>query len=80
VYPLTVVKAPKNFLKELDKLRRRFLWAGDQDLSGGKCKVAWVKVCLPPSNGGAGIIELDNFSRALRLRWLWYSWDARDLP
>ena len=24
--------------------------------------------------GGLGIIELENFSRALRLRWLWFSW------
>jgi hypothetical protein len=80
VYLLTVVKAPKNFLKEIDKLRRRFLWAGDQELSGGKCKVAWVRVCMPPSNGGAGIIELETFSRALRLRWLWYYWDDRNRP
>jgi hypothetical protein len=80
VYLPTVVKAPKNFLKEIDKLRRRFLWAGDQELSGGKCKVAWVRVCMPPSNGGAGIIELETFSRALRLRWLWYYWDDRNRP
>jgi hypothetical protein len=40
VYLLTIVKAPKNFLKEIDKTRRRFLWAGDKELTGGKCKVA----------------------------------------
>lgn len=54
-----VVKAPKIFLKELDKLRKKFLWAGDKELSGGKCKVAWVKVCMSTINGGAGIIELE---------------------
>jgi hypothetical protein len=59
VYLLMVVKAPKIFLKELDKLRKRFLWAGDKELSGGKCKVAWVKVCMPTINGGAGIIEME---------------------
>ena len=80
VYLLTVVKAPKNFLKELDKLRRRFLWAGDKELTGGNCKVAWTKVCTPTVNGGLGIIELDKFSRALRLRWLWYSWDDTARP
>jgi hypothetical protein len=37
VYLLTVIKPPKNFLKELDKLRRRFLWAGNKELTGGKC-------------------------------------------
>jgi hypothetical protein len=44
VYLLMVFKAPKNFLKEIDKTRRRFLWAGDKELTGGKCKVAWVTV------------------------------------
>jgi hypothetical protein len=73
VYLLTVIKPPKNFLKELDKLRRRFLWAGDKELTGGKCKVAWIKVCIPTIHGGLGIIELEKFSRALRLRWPWFS-------
>lgn len=40
VYLFTVIKPPKKFLKELDKLRRRFLWAADGQLTGGKCKVA----------------------------------------
>jgi len=80
VYLLTVVKVPKNFLKELDTLRRRFLWAGDKELTGGKCKVAWNKVCTPTGNGGLGIIELERFSRALWLRWLWFSWDDTDRP
>jgi len=80
VYLLTAVKVTKSFLKELDKLRRRFLWAGDKELTGGKCKVAWNKVCTPTGNGGLGIIELERFSRALRLRWLWFSWDDTDRP
>lgn len=36
-----------------------------------------MKVCTPTANGGLGIIELERFSRALRLRWIWYSWDSR---
>jgi hypothetical protein len=73
VYLLMVVKAPKKFLKEFDKLPRRFLWAGDKELMGGKCKVAWIKVCTSIINSGLGIIELEKFSHALRLRWLWFS-------
>jgi len=42
--------------------------------------VAWTKVYTPTVNGGLGIIELDKFSRALRLRWLWYSWDDTSRP
>jgi hypothetical protein len=40
VYLLTVIKVPKSFYKELDKLRTHFLWARNQDLHGGKCKVS----------------------------------------
>jgi hypothetical protein len=38
-YLLTVLKLPKKFYKDLDKLRRRLLWASDQQIHGGKCKV-----------------------------------------
>lgn len=41
VYLLTVIKAPKKFLKELDKLRKRFVWAGDGELTGG-ASVRWL--------------------------------------
>ena len=76
VYLLTVVKAPNKFLKEIYKLRKRFLWAGDGELTGGKCKVAWPRVCMPQPNGGLGIKDLECFSRSLRLRWLWFQWDS----
>jgi hypothetical protein len=80
VYLLTALKPPKKFIKEIDKLRQRFLWAGDGQLTGGKCKVAWTKVCTPTDKGGLGIKDLEAFSRSLRLRWLWYAWDDRDRP
>jgi hypothetical protein len=30
--------------------------------------------------GGLGIKDLDKFSRALRMKWLWYGWDHKDRP
>jgi hypothetical protein len=45
VYLLTSIKVPKRFFKELDKLRKCFLWAENQELHGGKCKVSWAHVC-----------------------------------
>jgi hypothetical protein len=30
--------------------------------------------------GGLGIKDLDKFGRALRLRWLWFSWDTQARP
>jgi hypothetical protein len=34
VYQLTVLKPPLEVMHELDKIRRRFLWAGDKAISG----------------------------------------------
>jgi len=69
-YLLTTMKAPKQLTEEIDKIRRRFLWAGDSELMGGKCKVAWTTVAKPIEFGGLSIIDLEKFSRALRIRWL----------
>jgi hypothetical protein len=79
-YLLTVLKPPKTFYKYLDKLRRRFLWGGDQEINGGKCKVNWSRVCQPLKYGGLGLIDLECFARALRLRWLWYKWKELKSP
>jgi hypothetical protein len=62
VYLLTVIKAPKKFLKEIDKMRKKFLWASNGELTGRKCKEAWPKVYTPHPNDGLGIKDLDHFS------------------
>uniref|UniRef100_A0A452Y7H1 Reverse transcriptase zinc-binding domain-containing protein n=1 Tax=Aegilops tauschii subsp. strangulata TaxID=200361 RepID=A0A452Y7H1_AEGTS len=62
------------------KTRRKFLWAQEEELSGGKCKVNWNTVCSTIENGGLGIQDLHRFGRALRLRWLWLSWVQPDKP
>lgn len=41
VYFLTVMNAPQEILEDLDKQRKKILWAADQCLTGGKCKVNW---------------------------------------
>jgi hypothetical protein len=42
--------------------------------------MAWPLVSKPKTLGGLGILNLDKFSCALRLRWLWKSWTAEDHP
>ena len=74
VYLLSALKVPKQLNEDIDKARRRFLWAGDGEISGGKCKVAWPLVAKPIEFEGLGILDFERFSRALRLRWLWFSW------
>lgn len=78
-FTLTVLHAPKKILKEADKARRCFLWAQDDELTGGKCKVGWQKVCSPIDKGGLGLHDLRRFSRA-RLRWLWLEWQHPQRP
>lgn len=76
-FALSVLRAPRKFFDEIDKARRRFLWAQDDgEFGGGKCKVNWPTVCSPLENGGLGILDLNRFSRALRLRWLWLAWTS----
>lgn len=70
----------RSVFKEFDKARKGFLWSGNLELHGGKCKVNWPRTCLPTPKGGLGIIDLERFSRALRLRWLWYSWTNMEKP
>jgi len=40
IYLLTSLKPPKQLFKDIDKARWCFLWAGDNEFHGGKCKVA----------------------------------------
>jgi hypothetical protein len=36
--------------------------------------VKWSIVCRPKEKGGLGILDLDKFAWALRLRWPWLRW------
>ena len=61
-------------IETIDKLRRGFIWAGVDKVSGGRCKVAWPVVCLPKELGGLGISDLRKARMALRARWVWKEW------
>jgi hypothetical protein len=58
-------------LKEIDKICRRFLWAGGDSSIRGKAMVAWTIACRPKELGGLGISDLKLFGYALQTRWLW---------
>lgn len=78
IYFITVFALKKWALKKIDKIRRNFLWKGSEQASGGHCLVKWQKTTMPKNLGGLGILELGAFSRALRLRWLWFEWTKID--
>jgi hypothetical protein len=43
--------------KQLDKLRRAFLWAASDKVTGGKCLLNWITVCLLKMLGALGILN-----------------------
>jgi hypothetical protein len=79
-YFLTMFAPKKWTIKKLDKIRRGFLWTGSEIANGGNCLVAWKNIRKPKKVGGLGVMDLECFSRALRLRWLWFQWTDPDRP
>ena len=77
-YFLIVFPADSWLMKKLDKIRRSFLWAADEEAKGGKCLVNWKRICTPKAYGGLDIKDLQAFSRALRLRLNWLRWEDDD--
>lgn len=80
IYFVTVFKLKKWALKKIDKIKRSFLWTGSDQANGGHCLVRWQKTTLPKNLGDLRILEIGAFSRALRLRWLWFQWTEPERP
>jgi hypothetical protein len=82
IYFLTVFPVQNWLIKQIDRLRRSFLWKGEEPekVNGGHCLVNWPTVCTPKEMGGLGILDLERLARALRLRWCWYQWKHEERP
>ena len=65
-------------LKEIDKLRRAYLSARTDKVTGGKCKVNREQVCKLKEYGGLGILNLGKFVADLRILCLCLDWDHQD--
>jgi hypothetical protein len=81
-YFLIVFKMPKWGISNIDKFRISFPWKGQdpENIKGGHCLVNWLKCTRPKSLGGLRLEDLENFNRALRMRWLWHHWDQVEKP
>jgi hypothetical protein len=79
-YHLTVFPLAAWARRKIDKIRRSFLWKGEENTNGGHCLVNWPTVTRPKDLGGLGVPDLDRFGRALRLRWLWQEWVEESKP
>jgi hypothetical protein len=80
IYHMTVFPEQKWLIKRIDRLRRSFLWRGEtpDKVYGGHSIINWPTTCLPKIKGGLGILDLERFARALRLRWLWFQWRQKE--
>lgn len=80
IHHITSLAPPPGVLKSINKIERAFLWSASDKTSGAKCKVNWETVCRPTHLGGLGIMHLERFARALRLRWPWMAWKDPTKP
>ncbi|KAM0061725.1 putative RNA-directed DNA polymerase [Helianthus debilis subsp. tardiflorus] len=70
VYYLSLYKAPVKITDQIEKLMRKFLWAG----SGEDKKMSWVAwdtVSKSKKNGGLGITKVRDVNFALLSKWAW---------
>ncbi|KAJ9536622.1 hypothetical protein OSB04_un000171 [Centaurea solstitialis] len=70
LYWMSIYVLPSSVVHELEACFRDFLWA-QGDSSKGKCKVSWVAVCRPISNGGLGFKRIGAWNRAFIAKHIW---------
>ncbi|GKA28870.1 hypothetical protein Tco_0715115 [Tanacetum coccineum] len=64
-------------LKEINSLLMGFLWCNGE-LSRGKAKIAWKKICKPKSHGGLGLKDLEIWNKSLLVKHIRNIADKKD--
>ena len=77
-YYLSVLHLPAKVVKEIDKIRKRFLWNSFSSHSRGYHLVKWQNVCQHKHQDGLGIINISNFNISLKCKLLWKLLSSRD--
>lgn len=70
-YWMSLFRLPKWVTKEIDRVRRDFLWSGP-DIEKPRCRlVAWQNIYRSKEQGDWGILDLTSFNLALLGKWRW---------
>lgn len=68
---MPIFRLPCWVIKDIDYIRRDFLWSG-LDLDHRRCRlVCWKNICRFRDQGGWGILDMYNFNQALLRKWWW---------
>lgn len=71
LHAMLALDLPQRTIAAMNKICRGFLWSAEAQTAGGKCAVAWEKVCSPKWAGGLGIPNLRWLNIAMQARWPW---------
>ncbi|KAJ0878597.1 putative RNA-directed DNA polymerase [Helianthus annuus] len=69
-YFMSLYKAPKKVIKDLESIIKKFLWGGSSNVRKTHW-VAWDRVTLPRKAGGLGLSKLADINAALLCKWVW---------
>ena len=75
LYFLSIYKIPDTIIQKIDRIRRRFLWQGNNNGKRKYSLISWQRACFAKEFGGLGILDLKQMNIALLMKWWWKSKD-----
>jgi hypothetical protein len=81
MYTMCSIEINPKTMEQIEKIRRRCLWAKKSDDGADKCfsLAAWDMVCKPKDKGGLGITHMKTQNQALLLKYLDKFYNKKDL-
>jgi hypothetical protein len=79
-FHLCTFKMHKTVIHQIDKYRKHCLWRGVDINVRSPPKASWEMVCLPKSEGGLGVLQLEVHNEALLLKNFPKFFSKSDIP
>nr|XP_017228424.1 PREDICTED: uncharacterized protein LOC108203774 [Daucus carota subsp. sativus] len=71
-YWMSLHKIPRTVIKDIDRIRRKFLWSytkSNGEVSNKMHSLAWENVCRPKEEGGLGLKLLEEKNASMLFKW-----------